>query len=395
MKAKTWSLLMCLAYLCALGLLFGVTWLAISPYTPKDDEADSFPLLARERKADYISEHIDEFDSFVLGGSKSAALNPDLLNEFLDGTFYSYNNSAGNFYDYEHILDFILRKKNNRVKQIILHLSVHEAQNYNRNGFMPSATHENPFARIFYKVKSFVLFYFNIGTFKEFRKDFKKELWMPSAQPRNGTNRIEFDRYWQERFNANSDEIEEHVLSYWVNYDEAIANLFNAEQSLLACDENIAALKRIKAKCDERGIALTVVFAPTFVAELFMYKSPQFWDYFRAIAEVQPFWNFSGINAVNMNPYNFVNGGHYFCFVGDRMMDIMFGEGKRDENMADFGGMDDFGQLITPDNADAYIARQTALWRALKEKYDTSGCHWSSSQYSGKNVWSQSSSSGK
>ena len=25
-----------------------------------------------------------------------------------------------------------------------------------------------------------------------------------------------------------------------------------------------------------------------------------------------PFWNFGGINAVSMNPYNFVNGGYYF-----------------------------------------------------------------------------------
>ena len=55
----------------------------------------------------------------------------------------------------------------------------------------------------------------------------------------------------------------------------------------------------------------------------------------------------------------FVNGGYYFYFIGGRMADVMFG--------ADFGGMDDFGQPITPQNVDAYIARQTELWLTLKD----------------------------
>ena len=38
-----------------------------------------------------------------------------------------------------------------------------------------------------------------------------------------------------------------------------------------------------------------------------------------------------------------------------------------------FGGMDDFGQFITPENVDAYIARQTELWLALKDEYERTG----------------------
>lgn len=189
-----------------------------------------------------------------------------------------------------------------------------------------------------------------------------------------GSRSIAYDRYNQNRIKSDTAAFKKEVLSYWTDYDMAIENLFCMEQRLPACDDNIAALRRIKAKCDERGITLTVVLAPTFVSELYMYKSPQFWDYFRAIAEVQPFWNFSGINAVSMNPYNFVNGGHYFYFIGDRMANIMFAP---DENAADgdadFGGMDDFGQLITPENVDEYIARQTELWLTLKDEYERTG----------------------
>lgn len=376
MKAKTWALMMCLAYIGALGLLFGVVWMTVAPYTKKGDAAMSFTPIARERKADYISAHLDDFDSFVLGGSKSGALNPELLDALTGRTFYNYYNNGGNFYDYEQILDFILRKKKNAVKQIVLHLSVHEAQEYNRNGFMPSAMYNNPFKRIFYKAKSIMQFYLNVSTFTGFRKTFEKELWIPRGQPRNGTDRAETDPISQELFKNNPAMFRKLVLSYWTDYDMAIENLFRMEQRLPACDDNIAALRRIKAKCDERGITLTVVLAPTFVSELYMYKSPQFWDYFRAIAEVQPFWNFSGINAVSMNPYNFVNGGHYFYFIGDRMANIMFGTDDRageSATAADFGGMDDFGQLITPENVDEYIARQTELWLALKDEYERTG----------------------
>ena len=43
------------------------------------------------------------------------------------------------------------------------------------------------------------------------------------------------------------------------------------------------------------------------------------------------------------------------------MADVMFG--------ADFGGMDDFGQLITRRTC----ARQTELWLALKDEYERTG----------------------
>ena len=45
--------------------------------------------------------------------------------------------------------------------------------------------------------------------------------------------------------------------------------------------------------------------------------------------------------------------GYYFYFIGGRM--------------------DDFGQLITPENVDEYIARQTELWLTLKDEYERTG----------------------
>ena len=376
MKAKTWALMMCLAYIGALGLLFAIAWVFAAPtrvgvFNMYDDD------YLREKKADFLKAHADEFDSFMFAGSKGGALHAETLSELTGQRFFNYWSNSGNFYDYEHFIEFLLREKKTPVKEIVLHLSVHEVQEYKRKDFLPPAMQKNPIAALYYRAKVFPKVFLNASLIISSRRIPKGEdgtnIYELSPQ---GSRSIAYDRYNQNRIKSDSAAFKKEVLSYWTDYDMAIENLFRMEQRLPACDDNIAALRRIKAKCDERGITLTVVLAPTFVSELYMYKSPQFWDYFRAIAEVQPFWNFSGINAVSMNPYNFVNGGHYFYFIGDRMANIMFGTDDRASESAaaaDFGGMDDFGQFITPENVDAYIARQTELWLTLKDEYERTG----------------------
>ena len=108
---------------------------------------------------------------------------------------------------------------------------------------------------------------------------------------------------------------------------------------------------------------------PTFIGEIHKYTTPQFSQYLKDLVAITPIWNFSGLNDVDLNPYNFCDGGHCFTFVADKMIEIAYGNSST-PNTTD---LDTFGILLTPDNIDAYIARQREKWLALKAEYNATG----------------------
>lgn len=56
----------------------------------------------RVAKIAYLDRHHEKYDSYVVGGSKSSSLSPDLLNQYFEGaSFYNMMMYGGDFFDYE------------------------------------------------------------------------------------------------------------------------------------------------------------------------------------------------------------------------------------------------------------------------------------------------------
>jgi hypothetical protein len=181
---------------------------------------------------------------------------------------------------------------------------------------------------------------------------------------KSGSRIIQDDNDQVQKFSTDEAEKHRQVFCFWEDYDRAIRDLFYSEANLAACKKNIESLKKIKKLCDENGIELKIVIGPTFLGELYKYKTQDFFQYLEEIAKIQPFWNFGGISEENMNPENFYNGGHYFIRVGNRMIDRIFSEENSAENL------NGFGQLLTAQNISEWENLQKEKYFALKEKYD-------------------------
>ena len=137
-----------------------------------------------------------------------------------------------------------------------------------------------------------------------------------------------------------------------------------------AYQENLEALKQIRALCDEHGVKLTVVIGASSISERFRYEQDpyyRYYDYLRELVRIAgSVWDFSSFNDINMNPYNFYNFTHYSRAVADLQVDMMYGK----QETGQYGG---FGILLTEENVDEYLRQRKDDYLRLKEEYEATG----------------------
>lgn len=369
MNSKTFAFLLSASFfaaLCLLGFCVGEAhkiW-GLECDWKKGITNQNNALVGRQQKADYISQKNLSHNAFIIGGSKAGALRPEKLNFYTGLDFYNFYVSSGNFRDFNLFIDYILNHYDGEVKQILLHLSSHEAEMFSRISFAPIQMGKNPIAKLQslfqYLKENFLNIDIFIGLYSLWNE--KNPIGISSQ---TGERSQDDDDFIHESYQNDKIKFDKEVLSYWTNYDSALKKLFYEQVELPACKKNIQTLKKIKSKCEKKDVALKVVIGPTFIAELYKYASQEYIEYLKEIVSVcGSVWNFSGINDVNMNPYNFYNGGHCWLFTGDKMIEIM---NRKNPNLDD---LDAFGILLTSRNIDDYLASQKQKWQALKSEYD-------------------------
>lgn len=374
LKPKAFALLMVLAFVSALCLLFTCICLSYRFAKIKTDYKDGIIsvnniLASRQDKTDHILQKDLDYTAFILGGSKAGGLHTQVFDSYTNEKFYNLYTPVGTFNDYGNFTDILFKRYNGSIKEIVLHLSSHETDrktlgdNPGNKDFTPYQMEQNPFKKI-HSIGQFVKEkYLNLGSFTMNLKNIPVGI-----STKTGERSLDEDEYIFSTYQADSKKFEKDVLSYWGPFDKELEYLFYRKPELPACRANIKMLSHIKDECARHGAKLTVVIGPTFIGELYKYASPEYIEYLKEIVKIQgEVWNFSGINEVNMNPYNFYNGGHYYIFVGDRMIETMYQETPNTQDL------DAFGILLTEENIDSFISRQKEKWALLKEEYDTTG----------------------
>jgi hypothetical protein len=257
---------------------------------------------------------------------------------------------------YEDVINFLV--ENTPVKQIVLQLNgqeireyygtVNAPKNYALNFSVPSLTVElktNLLAGCARNLFNFV---------------FKRPVFDPKVQ-KNGM--IEYIEQYSPAEQANLGFVEKTVLpNFQDNYRGIFADKFQDDFPFL--ESVLDSLARIKRKCLLYDVKLVIIIAPSAVTPLADMESPLYYDFLRSVSGIADFYNFNGFSAYNLNPYNFVDDGHYRREMGDKMLNIVF-------NKEPPAG--DWGLLLTPDNIDEYLDRREKTYTALKARYGESG----------------------
>ena len=324
-------------------------------------------------KISYITQKNLPYNAFVFGGSKAGGLSAKELSDKTGLCFYNFWQSSFCFSDYELLLDYLLKNYDGEIKEIILHLSSHTVERIQSQykDIMPYEILKmiyNPFVAKVKVIKQVFRKYTNINEFYSLyttRNQIIEDRYLTLSDGSRSFRDQEAE--WQKDKDVYA---KKYVYDGWGKFDDCLKSLFTntSDGTVIACAHNIETLKRIKQKCDDRGIKLTVMIGPTFFSELYKYASSKYVQYLKDVVSVCEVWNFSGINEVDMNPYNFCDAGHYFDFIGDRMINTVYA--KSIPNTTD---MDAFGILLTAENIDLYTESQMEKWQELKKEYENFG----------------------
>ena len=129
MNGRKWTVLFLSALVLTFALWGGIN-LLVDPFGVFGDKMlswDSYSMTLNPRigKAEYLSRHFDEYDSYIVGSSSAASYLPRTVEKYEDGSYYNmFHYGADISYD-EKLVGWLLRE--DEVKHIILVLGLNEA----------------------------------------------------------------------------------------------------------------------------------------------------------------------------------------------------------------------------------------------------------------------------
>jgi hypothetical protein len=113
----------------------------------------------------------------------------------------------------------------------------------------------------------------------------------------------------------------------------------------------LAAMKEIAALAKQEHISLIVFINPIHKTTYLDTNLRQFALFKKELAAITDYYDFSGLNSVTTNNYDYYETSHYRPFVGDMMLKVMFGK-------PDVSAPRDFGFLVTRRNITSHLKNQ-------------------------------------
>ena len=339
MKSSKWFKYMIIAAIlsCLALFLFNIV---IDPFGVFGDRFINFYAYdmnnnPRVAKIAYLDTHHEDYNSYVIGGSKSSSLSPALLNQYFeDASFYNMMMYGGDFYDYEKTIHYLV--EHYEVKNIILHMSMQEIDHYNQS---PRNINTELSEKVLSgnKVKYYTK-YLTLNLEHSFKK--LEGLLQRTVNPMAYSTFVpELGVYNKsQRDQEDLGSLEDFLIKY-PEFSEPLWPLYGT-----AIDDNVEAIKRIKTYLEEKGISFTFVAAPTYYKEMDRYATEDLQRLWRGIASVTDFWDFTGYNVLSYDARNFYDRMHYRNNLGELMIHKMFSNDEIE--------VDGFGYYTTAQNVE-------------------------------------------
>lgn len=297
----------------------------------------------RMAKIAYLDQYHEKYDSYVIGGSKSSSISPAELNKYYNGaSFYSMMMYGGDFYDYEKTFYYIV--DNYEVKNIVIHMSMHEIGHYKQ---------QKPEINTHLSAKvtgdSLVKFYAKFLTLNLEYSFAKLEGLLHAQVDPMAYNEIKPEDGTYNKSVRDAEVIGE-LDEYLKKYPEFTKDL--PKTPGIAVEQNIEAIRRMKQYSDERGITFTFIAAPAYHEEMDRYSEKDIRRFWKGIAEITDFWDFTGYNEISNDARNFYDNMHYRNSVGRIMLAKMYGN-------KDVKAPENFGRHVTKENVDKLLDEMT------------------------------------
>lgn len=309
-----------------------------------------YPYNSRYLQAKYIMQHPEKFDSFLFGGSSASAI---VLQHQLNGNWYSFTPGILSLWEAENLLEEF-KNKNIKIKNVLIELSDenlknNETGNYSERCSIRPSLDLYPYPRLFSEKVFFYGRYCLI--FPIFKHAFcNHDDFVNFAK--NKINKIKSKNHNDSIYEPTSTDI-----SYDEKTNEERINL-SKEDILLNLpminapfiEERLSEIEKIKNFAQENNINIVFFMSPLYYTVYQEGDIKDYNDYKRKIAEITPFYDFSGINPITKDKNYFIDLIHFKRKCGTLMLDRMFSQNKEFAPK-----IDGFGVYVTTKNIDEHI----------------------------------------
>ena len=343
MSSKKWVLVFLATVFVLAALLAGLN-AAVDPFGAFGDRLLSWFSYdetnnPRVAKFTYLEQHHDEYDSYILGCSSTSSFPVDAFNEAYDASFYNLIMYGADMRDCEKIAQYLI--EHYEVKNLILNVYLDNGLTYDEESDrLTKNLHykEDPdtSALSYYTRYLFADPRYALAKLNALRTDTILPQTFDVFDERTGC----YDKRVRDAEPIGS--AERYLESYpvFADYPHQMLSLPYTEP----CMQSVAA---IRAMCEEAGVNLTVVAGPVYAAYLKNYQTEEIAAFYRSLAQVTPFWDFSS-SSVSCEMRYFYDGTHFRNNVGEMICARMTGR-------TDLWLPDDFGTYVTADTPEEYF----------------------------------------
>ena len=343
MSSKKWVLVFLVTVFVLAALLAGLN-LAVDPFGAFGDRLLSWFSYdetnnPRVAKFSYLEQHHDEYDSYILGCSSTSSFPVDAFNEAYDASFYNLIMYGADMRDCEKIARYLI--EHYEVKNLILNVYLDNGLTYDEESDrLTKNLHykEDPdtSALSYYTRYLFADPRYALAKLNALRTDTILPQTFDVFDERTGC----YDKRVRDAEPIGSEERYLESSPVFADYPHQTLSLPYTEQ----CMQSVAA---IRAMCEEAGVNLTVVAGPVYAEYLKNYEPETVAQFYRSLAQVTPFWDFSS-SSVSCEMRYFYDGTHFRNNVGEMICARMTGR-------TDLWIPDDFGTYVTADTPEDYF----------------------------------------
>lgn len=291
----------------------------------------------RTAKIGWLDDHHADYDSYIIGCSKTSSFPTELLNRYFGGArFYNMTMYGGDLYDTEMTVRYLLEQygaKHIVVNSGFAELLLYKGEDDPMKGNLHARV-DGTSLPLFYAKYLFANPDYAWAKLKAYREN--SYLVNPNQvfNPVTGA----YDKSLRDVEPVGS------LPDYLEKYP-AFTEQGQAHASLPAVDACVASIERMKQMCEVAGATFTFVVSPMYAQDLDLYYNQDLLRFFRELSQKMDFWDFSGYHSVSFEPRYFYDTNHFRNAVGTMMLAKMFGNGESYVP-------EDFGVLVTRANVE-------------------------------------------
>ena len=343
MSAKKWLLCFILTALLLAAALAGFN-LYTDPFGVFGDRALDWYSFdetnnPRAAKLAWLKDHLDDYDSYLVGCSSTSSYPVEALNAAYGAKFYNTFFYGADMLDAEQVAAWLL--EHDEVKYIFLNVEIDNGHSYDYESH-PLTDSMPPEADGGSKLRFYARFAFASPEYGLAKlRDRKTDTYL--SQP--------FDVFDVQTgaYDKKKRDVEPiGALNAYLDAYPVFRDYPQDHRNLARTNDCMASVRRIRDLCEQAGAELIVAAAPVYRDDLAHFDRAEVVRFYSALAEITDFWDFS-CSSVSQEPRYFYDATHFRNCVGEMAVARIAGD-------ASVYVPADFGTYVTASNAADYFA---------------------------------------